>query len=83
MYQPHVTKTFSRIKLEDLWYNMRPFQNYWLIENEEFLVTRYMPTVQIHHWWLHIQNIEMMISTNNDLYNILIGKFDLMKYNKN
>lgn len=60
---------------------MKPFQNYWLIENETFLVTQYMLTVQIHHWRLYIQNIEMMIS--NDLYNILDGKCELMTYNKN
>ena len=78
MYQPHVTQTFSRIKLEEVWYNMKPFQNYWLIENEEFLVTRYMLTVQTHRWRKYIQNIETM-----DLYNILDGKCELMAYNKN
>ena len=81
MYQPHVTKTFSIIKLEKVWYNIKPFQNYWPIENEDFLVTRYMLTVQIHHWQLYIQRIEMMIST--DLYNNLDGKCELMTYNKN
>ena len=80
MYQPHVTKTFSRIKLEEVWYNMKPFQNYWLIENEEFLVTRYMLTVQTHRWRIYIQNIE---NSSNDLYNILDGKCELMAYNKN
>ena len=78
MYQPNVTQTFSRIKLEEVWYNMKPFQNYWLIENEEFLVTRYMLTVQTHRWRKYIQNIETM-----DLYNILDGKCELMTYNKN
>ena len=79
MYQPNVTQTFSRIKLEEVWYNMKPFQNYWLIENEEFLVTRYMLTVQTHRWRIYIQNIETMISN----YDILDGKCKLMTYNKN
>ena len=58
LYQPNVTQTFSRIKLEEVWYNMKPFQNYWLIENEEFLVTRYMLTVQTHRWRIYIQKVE-------------------------